>query len=225
MLNKLGLARQDEEGLWRPTVAGALMASADPRRFLPNAYIQAVSYRGTDEDPNAATYQIDAKDLGGPLDQQVAEAVRFVFRNMKVAAVKDVGRKDFPEYDITAVFEALVNAVAHRDYAIYGSKIRLRMFANRLELYSPGALVNTMTVESLPLRQSARNEVITSLLARCPVPDDLPGLRSERTAMMDKRGEGVQIILERTRSLAGRLPEFRVIDDDELLLTIPAAVK
>jgi len=92
---------------------------------------------------------------------------------------------------MTAVFEAVVNAVAHRDYGLYGSKIRLRIYADRLELYSPGALASTMTVESLPLRQSARNEAVTSLLARCPVPADLPGLKTERTMMMDKRGEGV----------------------------------
>ncbi|MFO7642249.1 MAG: hypothetical protein R6X17_13590 [Candidatus Competibacteraceae bacterium] len=42
-LRKLGLARQDEEGGWRPTVSGILMASSDPRRHLPNAFIQAVA--------------------------------------------------------------------------------------------------------------------------------------------------------------------------------------
>jgi ATP-dependent DNA helicase RecG len=123
-----------------------------------------------------------------------------------------------------AVFESLVNAVAHRDYAIYGSKIRLRIYADRFELNSPGALANTMTVDSLPLRQAARNEVLTSLLARCPLPDNVPeGLQTDRATMMDKRGEGVGIILERTRALAGRLPQFRVIDDQELQLIIPAA--
>lgn len=57
---------------------------------------------------------------------------------MRVAASKQEGRHDLPQFDLTAVFEALVNAVAHRDYAIYGAKIRLRLFADRLELYSPG---------------------------------------------------------------------------------------
>ena len=124
---------------------------------------------------------------------------------------------------MTAVLEALVNAVAHRDYAIYGSKIRLRLYADRMELYSPGALANTMTVDSLPYRQSARNEVITSLLARCPIPSDLPGLKSDRTMMMDKRGEGVRVILDRTQALSGSLPEYRVLDGEELLLIVPAA--
>jgi predicted HTH transcriptional regulator len=221
LLVKLGVARQDEDGAIRPTVAGIVMASEDPRRWLPNAFIQAVAYAGTAATPASASeaYQLDASDITGPLDRQVADACRFVARNMRVAATKHLGRTDLPQYDMTAVFEALVNAVAHRDYAIHGSKIRLRMFADRLELYSPGALVNTMTVDSLPLRQSARNEAITSLLAKCPVPSDLPGLKTGRSTLMDKRGEGVGIILERSAVLSGRQPEYRLLGE-ELLLTI-----
>jgi predicted HTH transcriptional regulator len=142
---------------------------------------------------------------------------------MRVAATKTIGRADFPQFDLTAVFEALTNAVAHRDYAIYGSKIRLRLFADRLKLYSPGALSNTMTVDSLPFRQSARNEVLTSLLARCPVPTGLSDFMTQRTTMMDKRGEGVPVILDRTRTLTGRDPEYRILDGEELLLIIPSS--
>jgi ATP-dependent DNA helicase RecG len=224
-LHKLGMARRDDEGVWRPTVAGVLLACEDPRRFLPNAFIQAVAYSGTSpaQAGESGIYQLDAADITGPLDRQVADTCRFVARNMKTAAIKKMGRTDIPQYDMTAVFEAVVNAVAHRDYAIYGSKIRLRMYADRLELYSPGALANTMTIESLPLRQSSRNETVTSLLARCKVLENLPGLKTDRTNMMDKRGEGVPIILERSIALSGRSPEYRVIDDAELLLIIYAA--
>lgn len=74
-----------------------------------------------------------------------------------------------------------------------------------------------------PLRQSARNEVITSLLARCRVPGYLAGATTDRAMMMDKRGEGVLIVLERTQALAGRAPEYRMIDGEELQLSIPAA--
>ena len=225
LLDKLGLGRRDDEGPVRPTVAGVLLATEDPRRFLPNAFIQAVAYAGTSATPAGATaaYQLDAADISGPIDRQVAEAWRFVSRNMRTSAKKETGRVDLPQYDLTAVFEALVNAVAHRDYAIHGSKVRLRMYADRLELASPGALANTMSVESLPLRQSARNEVLTSLLARCPIPTNLAGLETDRGALMDKRGEGVGIILERSAALAGRRPEYRVVDDVELVLTIWAA--
>ncbi len=225
LLLKLGMARDDEDGTVRPTVAGVLLATEDARIWLPNAFIQAVAYSGATATPasGSVAYQLDAADITGPLDRQVADACRFVARNMRVGATKGLGRVDLPQYDMTAVFEALVNAVAHRDYSIHGSKVRLRMYSDRLELFSPGALPNTMTVESLPLRQSARNEVITSLLARCPVPDNLSGLKTDRSTLMDRRGEGVGILLDRSVALSGRQPQYRVIDDAELMLTIYAA--
>jgi ATP-dependent DNA helicase RecG len=224
LLDKLAMARPDVDGAIRPTVTGVLMASADPRRWLPNAFIQAVAYRGTAVLPQGGTaYQLDAQDITGPLDAQVLAACHFVKKNMQVFASKREGRHDLPQFDMTAVFEALVNAVAHRDYSIHGAKIRLRVFADRLELYSPGAIPNTMTVESLPYRQAARNEAITSLLAKCSVPDNERDL-SGRSAMMDKRGEGVQIILDNSERLSGRRPTFSLVDESELLLVIPAAI-
>lgn len=224
LLIKLGMARPDDDGHLKPTVTGILLASEDPRRWIPNAFIQAVAYRGTTgvlAQPGA-TYQLDAADIGGPLDRQIIDACRFVLRNMSTAATKDMGRQDIPQFDMTAIFEALVNAVAHRDYSIHGSKIRLRLFTDRLELYSPGAIANTMTVDSLAYRQSARNEAITSLLARCPVADNTL-FKTDRVTLMDKRGEGVGIILENSTKLSGKAPEYRLLDDTELLLTIYAA--
>jgi hypothetical protein len=103
-----------------------------------------------------------------------------------------MGRRDVPQYALDAVFEAITNAVAHRDYSIYGSKVRLRMFSDRLELYSPGALPNTLDLDSLPYRQISRNDTITSLLARCPVAD-VEWLKTSRTTIMDRRGEGVPL--------------------------------
>ncbi|MBP8772390.1 MAG: putative DNA binding domain-containing protein [Aeromonadaceae bacterium] len=224
LLDKLAMARPDVDGTIRPTIAGVLMASSDPRQWLPNAFIQAVAYRGTGVLPQRdAAYQLDAQDITGPLDAQVLAACHFVRKNMQVYASKDEGRHDLPQYDMTAVFEALVNAVAHRDYSIHGAKIRLRLFADRLELYSPGAIPNTMTVDSLPYRQAARNEAITSLLAKCQVPDTDKAITG-RSAMMDKRGEGVQIILEQSEKLSGKRPVYRLVDDSELLLIIPAFI-
>ena len=133
----------------------------------------------------------------------------------------DGGREDVPQFDMLAVFEAITNAVAHRDYSMPGSKVRLRLFDDRLELYTPGMLVNTMTPESLPYRQAARNETITSLLARCPVESE--DFKSHRTRIMDKRGEGVPIILSRSEALSEKAPEYRLIDESELLLIIHAA--
>ena len=81
-----------------------------------------------------------------------------------------------------------------------------------------------MTVESLPYRQSARNETLSSLLAQCTVPANIPRLETDRRTLMDKRGEGVRIILDNSERLSGKTPEYRLIDDAELMLTIYSAV-
>ena len=224
-LCKLGMARMESDGSIRPTVAGVLLATLDSRVWLPNAYIQAVAYRGEEirVEQSRDPYQIDAADIFGPLDTQVADACKFVLKNMKTSADKELGRQDRPQFDMTAVFEALVNAVAHRDYSIHGSKIRLRLFSNRLELYSPGTLPNALTIDSLPYRQSSRNDAICSLLARCTTPAKVPWLVTDRKTLMDTRGEGVRIIYDNSEALSGRLPQYRLIDDSELRLVIWAA--
>src|SRR5581483_9470093 len=113
-----------------------------------------------------------------------ARGARLRSADMTVGARKDPGRVAIPQYSARAVFEAVVNAVAHRDYSVHGSKIRLFLFDDRLELYSPGPLPNTVTIESIALRQSTRNELITTLLAKCPVED--PAGEIGRRFLMEK---------------------------------------
>lgn len=217
-LLKMKLLTKDEDGNICPTVSGILMAAYQPQEIIPNAFIQAVAYRGPERN---ASYQLDARDIFGPLDIQIAEAYQFVKKNMRVYAVKEPARRDIPQYSMQAVFEALVNAAAHRDYSVYGSKIRLHIFSDRLELFSPGSIPNTMTIDALSLRQSARNELLASLLARCPVL--LKDYTGQREFFMDKRGEGVPIIIIESEKLSGRKPVYRLLDDSELMLTIFAA--
>ena len=217
-LRKLRIVANDEDDIARITVAGMLLCTRDPGQWMPHAQIQAVSYVGERQDIN---YQSDARDFGGPLDDQIIEALHFVRRNMRVAAMKTMARVETPQFSERAVFEALVNAVAHRDYSMVGARVRLHLFGNRLELYVPGALANTLTPDSMDLRQYSRNELIVSLLARCPVWE---GEALGRTHIMDRRGDGVPIILNESRKLSGRLPEYRLIDDSELQLVIWAAL-
>ena len=214
-LRKLRIVTDDADGRARLTLAGVLLCTPEPQRWLPHAYIQAVSYAGERTD---ADYQTDARDVGGPLDRQVAEALHFVRRNMLVRATKHTARSERPQFSERAVFEALVNAVAHRDYSMAGARVRLHLFGDRLELHVPGALANTLTPESLHLRQSNRNELIVSLLARCAAPSG-----GGRTRLMDRRGDGVPIIRRECRGLSGRLPEYSLIDESELRLVIRAA--
>lgn len=217
-LEKMKMAALDEDGKIRATVSGLLMANPSPESYLSSAFIQAVCYRGRER--NAAR-QLDARDITGPLDIQIKDACHFVERNMRIFAVKAPYRIETPQYSMNAVFEAVVNAVAHRDYSIYGSKVRLHLFSDRLELFSPGTIPNTMTIDSISERQSARNELISSLLARCPM--NVNAVGSRRSFIMDKRGEGVPIIITESEALSGKRPEYRLIDDAEVKLTLFAA--
>ena len=216
-LEKLGLLATDEQGVARATVAGVLVCTEDPKRFLPNAVISAVRYRGADR----ASGQIDAEEIGGPIDRQVKHAFAFVKRNMRVGARKDPAREDLPEYSMRALFEGLVNAVAHRDYSIRGSRIRLSVFSDRLELCSPASLPNNLTIDSMAERQSTRNGVLASVFARMNA-RGIEGAEG-RCYFMERRGDGVPIIRRETKALTGKEPRFRLIDDSELCLTIPAA--
>ena len=218
-LGKLALLEDDEAGVLRATVAGVLLCTPNPEQWLPNACITATRYRGADR----ASAQIDAKEITGPLHEQIAEALAFAARNMQVAARKDPARADLPQYSEKALFEALVNAAVHRDYSMRGSKIRLAMFDDRLEIQSPGSLPNNLSVESMASRQSTRNEALTSVLARMPVGGTRGG--EDRRYFMERRGDGVPVIRRETWELCGKYPKYRVVDDSEVLLVIPAAMQ
>ncbi len=98
------------------------------------------------------------------------------------------------------------------------SQVRLIRFDKQTV---PGTIPNTMTLESISERQSSRNELISSLLARCPMNVEAPG--SRRSFIMDRRGEGVPIIITESEALSGRRPEYALLDDAEVKLTIFAA--
>ena len=202
----------------RASVAGVLMCYDTPEDYLYNSFIQAVYYSGKEKDAN---YQIDAKDFRGPLDQQIIDAFKFVQKHNEVSARKEIGRIDQPQYSMRAVFEAIVNAVVHRDYSKGSSKIRLFMFADRLELYSPGALANTVTIEKLPYSQATRNELLSRLLSEITLDDDV-GEEVKRRHFLERRGEGVGIILKESEQLSGKIPVYELFDE-ELCLTIFAA--
>ena len=216
LLKRRLLVKEGQE--YRASVAGLLMCHDEPDDYLYNSFIQAVFYNSMEKDAN---YQIDAKDFRGPLDQQIVGAFKFVEKYNQVSARKEIGRIDRPQYSMRAVFEAVVNAVVHRDYSKAGSKIRLFMFADRLELYSPGALANTLTVDDLPYNQATRNELLARLLSETTLDDDM-GAQVVRRHFLERRGEGVGIILNESEMLSDKTPVYELFGE-ELRLTIFAA--
>ena len=217
-LAKLGLVREDDSGVLRATVAGVLLCTERPDEYIGGAAIEAVCYSGNVLGPAA---QHDAETVTGPLDRQIRDTVHFARRNTRVSARKAPGRVEIPQFNPRAVFEAVVNAAVHRDYSIAGAKIRLFLFDDRLELYSPGALPNTLPIDAMRQRQATRNETLASLLRMLEV-GDVHGA-GDRQYYLEQRGEGVPIIFEETRALTGSEPVFELIGGTELRLTMPSA--
>lgn len=225
LLRKLGLAVGDPP---RPTVAGILMATDDSRRFLPHAWTRCAI------EPDDGVGTPSEILIIGPLARQVLRAFDLV---RKYAAPGT--------YAPAAVFEVLVNAVAHRDYAVQ-APIELRILSNRLDLIVPGALYGSMTVEAIPWRMATRNPILTSLLAKCQAPDGLfstvtadaaeptdptDPVHSSYRPMMRRVGEGARFIKTATEALAGQKPTWAMTtiststppDTPALRLTIPVA--
>ena len=179
--------------------------------------VVAVCYSGT---VFGRASQHDAATITGLLDRQIRDAVNFAKRNTRVAARKSPRRVDMSQYSPRAVFEAVVNAAVHRDYSIANAKIRLFLFDDRLELYSPGALPNTLPIEAMRQRQATRNETLASLLRMLEV-GDVHGA-GDRQYYLEQRGEGVPIIYEETRALTGSEPVYELLGGAELRLTMPS---
>ena len=216
-LMNLYLLARDEAGVGRATVAGILLCTSSPQGWLPQATITATHYRGADR----ASGQMDTQEIAGSLSTQIADAVQFVMRNMRISARKTLEREDVPQYSKAAVFEAVVNAVAHRDYSIASQRIRSSMFKDPLEIDSPGQLPNGMTIEGMEASQATRNEVIASVFGRIPIAG-VAGV-SHRKFLMERRGDGVSIIHRETKEATGLAPEYELIDGSSLVLRIPAA--
>src|SRR5208337_4665842 len=99
--------------------------------------------------------------------QMVEDALNHVHASIrKSSLIEGLYRRDIPEYPHEAVREAIVNAVAHRDYSrfVRGSYIQIRLFADRLEIQSPGGLFGNVTEENLETEHSTRNCVLMRLM-------------------------------------------------------------
>ena len=209
LLRNTRVTFRDEDGVDRPTVAGLLAFATEPTDFLASGSIEAACYRGT---RLSSDDLVHAERLAGPVSDQIDAGIAFVARFMQSSPDTGPSTGTAAAYDLAVVDEAIVNAVAHRDYAIAGSKIRLFLFADRLELYSPGKLPGTITLDDMPYRTFTRNQLLVSFLSR---------LRSKRTGkvFLESRGEGVRKILEDGKAHSGRRPMYELFGD-ELRLTL-----
>lgn len=198
VLTRLHVASHDGETI-RPTLAGLLTFGKYPQEFLPQLMITLVQFYGTTEEektPQGARF-VDSRRFEGPIPEMIDQAERYVFAAMRKAALIDgVFRREIPEYPPAALREAIANAVAHRDYSPYvrGSYIQIRMFADRLEIQSPGGLFGNVTVENIEEEQSTRNARLMRLM--------------EDVHIVENRGSGIGDMLQAMREANLEPPRF-----------------
>jgi len=145
----------------RPTYAGLLLFGRDPQRYLPHAQLLLVRHPGTAAGPEPLR-----QEACGPLPEQLGQAESFLQSHMRRGRMwVDSARVEVTEYPLEAVREAVVNAIVHRDYAVRGQAIRVEMYQDRIEVYSPGRLPGPLDEDGLPGQQFSRNPVIAQVLA------------------------------------------------------------
>ncbi len=145
----------------RPTYAALLLFGAHPQEWLPNATILSARFSG-------ATFadRFIKEDITGRLPDQLRQAERFVKDNLRrVVRLEGLSHQETSEYPLEAVRELLVNAVAHRDYNLQGDNIHLNIFADRIEVQSPGGLPGPVTLENLLEARFSRNAIIVQILS------------------------------------------------------------
>lgn len=181
------------------TVAAVLIFGANPQLFLPQSRLSAVAFAGPDENSPI----LDRKEITGRLPDLIEDTQVFLRRNVRVAA-QELGfeRQDRPQYDLNALGEGVINAIAHRDYSLSGSQIRLFVFSDRIEIRSPGRPPNSVTLDNIKLGVHAeRNRRIVALLAHL--------------GYMSAIGTGVpRLIIRLSQQLSGREPDYRLVGEE-----------
>ena len=178
------------------TLAGLLLFGKEPQQIRPQLMVKAVAFIGNRLE---GTEYLDSEDIESTLVEQFKGTMGFLKRNLRK---RQNGQNfNFPgilEIPEIALEEAIVNALAHRDYLI-SSSIRVFIFDNRVEIISPGKLPNTATVESIRAGiQIVRNPVLISFVPKIGIP--YRGL-----------GSGVPRMIEECRK--ANLPEPKFIED------------
>lgn len=150
-----------EDGELRPTYAGLLLFGHHPQQWLPSASVLVARFPGT-----AFSDEFIKQEIRGTLPEQLRLTETFVRDNLRaVARLVGLKREETPEYPLEAVRELLVNAIAHRDYNQQGDTIHLHIFADRLEVHSPGGLPGPVNMDNLLEARFSRNAVIAQVLS------------------------------------------------------------
>ncbi len=185
----------DDEG--RPTVAGILLFGREPQAFLSQSGLVFVKFLGTEPrgEGGEAGYG-RREDINGPLARVIQRTWAVIMEEMRTGAVvKGLERVEQTEYPPAAVREALVNAVAHRDYRLRGRRIEVRMFTDRMEIISPGGLPGYITLDNIVEEHFSRNPRIVGALYHWGYIEEL--------------GLGIDLMIEEMTAAGLPPPHFR----------------
>jgi len=192
----------------RPTLSGLLMFGVAPEIVEPQLMISFVQYQGTDERASGPSGErfLDNRQFVGPVAAMIDVAEAYILARVRTRTlVTGLFRQDIPEYPRAAIREALVNAVAHRDYssAARGSHVQVKLFSDRLEIASPGGLYGNVTVDTLEESQSARNRQLIRMM--------------QDIRLVENRGSGIDSMVEAMRAAGLEPPQF---SDDRKRFTV-----
>jgi ATP-dependent DNA helicase RecG len=135
---------------YRPTVAGILVFGKNPQNLLPQSEVAIARYPGEGVTRNI----LDSKEFTGSLPQIIEKILQYISDHIQVASIRGkpgskMKREDIPEYPFPALQEIITNAIAHREYQITGSRVIIKWFTNRIEVWSPGSFLEQITPETI----------------------------------------------------------------------------
>ena len=181
-----------------PNMAALLLFAKEPTRWHPRAGIDFVKYEGTERQHGGSLNVIRRIRFEAPLARLIDEAVGRIKEHIRERTIlHDLFFRERLEYPTFAWQEALVNAVAHRDYGLSGASIEVWMFDDHISVRSPGLPPAPVTLEQLRRQKSvhfSRNPLMVRALA------DLGYLR--------EMGEGVPRMFQEMESYGLHPPEL-----------------
>lgn len=185
------------------TVGGILIFGKRVEEILPQSGISFAHFNGYD----ITEELIDKKKISGTLPEIVEQALVVMRNNIKTPSnIVGAIRQEKEIYPSVVLREALVNSLVHRNYSIIGSKIRVLMFADRIEFHSPGKLPNTVTIDKMKIGVSySRNPYLVKYM--------------ENLRYIDQLGRGIPMIIKNMKNLGAKEPELKEIGE-EFVLTI-----
>ncbi|MCH8554089.1 MAG: putative DNA binding domain-containing protein, partial [Schleiferiaceae bacterium] len=164
---------------------GVLFFGKHPETFFDTALIRCVAFEGITK-----TQIFDDKVFTGPLVKQYEQAMQWLKGKLNVRYEIEGGgpRKEHWEIPETAFREAIVNALAHRDYYDKGAKITIELFDDRVEISNPGGLTSAIKPEEFGKRSHSRNPLIFGLFARIRLVEQIgSGIGRIQSAMIRAR--------------------------------------